>query len=123
MQTNTSLTSRQIKEQLLQQKAAVLWLTGLSGAGKSTLAQALEQELQEQGYIVALLDGDVLRNGLNKDLGFTDEDRQENIRRAAETAKILLQNGLVVICSFITPTEKIRQQARQIIGDDYLEVY
>lgn len=111
------------KENLLKQKSVAFWMVGLSGSGKSTLATALEKVLHEKGHLTMLLDGDNLRTGINNNLGFSEEDRIENIRRAAETAKLFVQSGVVTICSFISPTEKIRQMAKQIIGEDFLEVY
>lgn len=112
------------KEKLLKQRGIVLWMTGLSGSGKSTLACALESDLCEKGYFTKLLDGDNLRTGLNNNLGFTEADRMENIRRAAEVAKLFLENGEVVICSFVSPTDEIRALAKSIIGDqDYFDVY
>lgn len=111
------------KEELLDQKAVVLWMVGLSGSGKSTLARALETALHNKGYLTALLDGDNLRTGLNSNLGFTEEDRRENIRRAAEASKLLASNGLITICSLISPTVDIRTMARQIIGDPFREVF
>ncbi len=108
----------------MRQKAVVLWLVGLSGSGKSTLARALERALHDRGFLTYLLDGDNLRSGLNSNLGFSEEDRQENIRRAAEAAKLLLEGGLVTICSFISPTAQVRDTARKIIGtEDFLEIY
>ena len=120
MLTPHRLVPRATKEILLQQQAHVFWFYGLSGSGKSTLALALEKELTEAGRIVAVLDGDNLRSGLNADLGFSDLARSENIRRAAETAKLLLQNGIIVLCSFITPKREFRALAREIIGPDDL---
>lgn len=111
------------KEQLLDQKAVVLWMVGLSGSGKSTLAKALERVLHDRGILTMLLDGDNLRSGINNNLGFSEEDRIENIRRAAETAKLFLQCGVVTICSFISPTAEIRKMAQTIIGGNCLEVY
>jgi adenylylsulfate kinase len=111
------------KESLLAQRGVVLWLCGLSGSGKSTLANALERSLHAEGKYVVILDGDNLRSGLNADLGFSDEDRNENIRRTAEVAKILSNNGAIVILSLITPQEKFRAQARKIIGERYQEIY
>mgnify|MGYP002820308303 CR=1 FL=1 len=96
-------------------------MVGLSGSGKSTLARALENTLHEEGYLTQLLDGDNLRVGLNNNLTFSEEDRKENIRRAAETAKLFMNAGLVTICSFISPVEKVRQRAREIIGEGYTE--
>jgi adenylylsulfate kinase len=111
------------KENLLKQKAFAFWMVGLSGSGKSTLAKALERVLHEKGYLTMLLDGDNLRTGINNNLGFSEEDRLENIRRAAESAKLFVQCGVVTICSFISPSEKTRQMAKEIIGQDCLEVY
>ena len=115
--------SKADKESLLNQKAVVVWMIGLSGSGKSTLAKALEKVLHDQRHLTMLLDGDNLRTGINNNLGFSEEDRIENIRRAAETAKLFVQCGIVTICSFISPTQKIREMAKSIIGDNYLEVY
>lgn len=98
-------------------KPVVLWMTGLSGAGKSTLAYALEKKLQSENILAEVLDGDVLRSGINAGLGFSDEDRNENIRRAAEVAKVLWQNQFVVICSLITPTNNLRNVARKVLGN------
>jgi adenylylsulfate kinase len=108
----------------MKQRSKVIWIIGLSGSGKSTMARGLENSLHEKGFITKLLDGDNLRAGINKNLGFSEEDRIENIRRAAETSKLFLECGIVTICSFITPTEEIRAMARDIIGrDDYIEVF
>lgn len=115
--------SKADKEELLKQKAKAIWMIGLSGSGKSTLAKALEKVLHDQGYLTMLLDGDNLRTGINNNLGFTEADRVENIRRAAETAKLFVQGGIVTICSFISPTKAIREMAKTVIGDDCLEVY
>ncbi len=112
------------KEQLLKQKAVVLWMVGLSGSGKSTLAKAIEQELHQKGFLTQLLDGDNLRSGINNNLGFSDADRQENIRRAAEVAKLFVNCGVLTICSFISPTEEIRTMAKNIIGaENFREIY
>jgi adenylylsulfate kinase len=109
---------------LLKQHPITLWLTGLSGAGKSTLAFALEAELIKLGHACFVLDGDNVRHGLNRDLGFSAEDRQENIRRIAEVAKLMNAAGLIVIASFISPYCSDRQAAREIIGtDNFREVY
>jgi adenylylsulfate kinase len=115
---------RAAKEELLGQSGAVIWMYGLSGSGKSTLANRLERELHAAGRLVKVLDGDNVRTGLNRNLGFSDEDRLENIRRVAEVAKLFADCGVVVIASFITPNNELRRLARGIIGDDdLLEVY
>ena len=112
------------KEKLNQQKALVIWMVGLSGSGKSTLARSLENNLHEMGYLTKLLDGDNLRSGINNNLGFSEEDRTENIRRAAEVSKLFAQCGVVTICSLISPTAAIRSMARDIIGSDlFYEVF
>ena len=105
----------------MKKQASVIWLYGLSGSGKSTLANALHNELESKGIKSKRLDGDILRNGLNKDLGFSKEDRKENIRRAAEVAKLFSQQSILVICSFITPTNELRELARTIIGENYFK--
>lgn len=106
------------------QRGMVIWLTGLSGAGKSTLAYALEIKLSELGCLVQVLDGDVLRNGINKNLGFSEEDRLENVRRTAEIAKLFAQSGFITICSLISPMASMRKLASDIIGEhDFVEVY
>ena len=115
---------RERKESLLGQRGLVVWLFGLSGAGKSTIAVGLEAALHRQGVLTQLLDGDNIRSGLNRDLGFSDADREENIRRIAEVARLHAGIGVVVIVSCITPKRKLRQTARQIIGGaDYWEVF
>ncbi len=115
---------REAKEELLKQRGAVIWMYGLSGSGKSTLANLLERRLHEAGRFVKVLDGDNVRSGLNNNLGFSDEDRHENIRRVAEVAKLFAESGIITITSFITPREELRQMARNIIGgDDLTEVY
>lgn len=111
------------KENLLRQRGCVLWFCGLSGSGKSTIAGALEQVLHDKGRFVIRLDGDNLRTGLNSNLGFSDEDRLENIRRTAELAKILASNGVIVLCSLITPRGELRDLARGILGNDFTEIY
>lgn len=106
------------------QRAATVWLTGLSGAGKSTVACALERCLVGAGRAAYVLDGDNLRHHLNRDLGFSRSDRQENIRRSAEVAKLMNDAGLIVICAFISPLREDRDMARQIIGErDFIETY
>jgi len=118
------MVSRSEKEILLQQKAVVIWLTGLSGAGKTTLASGLESALFTNGYLTKILDGDQLRSGINANLGFTDQDRQENIRRVAEISKLFVECGVICIDSFISPSALMRQTARLIIGDEnFIEIY
>ncbi|KRG29158.1 adenylylsulfate kinase [Salegentibacter mishustinae] len=105
-------------------KSFVVWFTGLSGSGKSTLANKVEHELFEQGIKTFSLDGDNVRKGLNNNLGFSAEDRQENLRRIAEVAKLLVESGSVVIASFISPLEKDRAMIKKIIeGEDFVEVF
>lgn len=119
-----TILARPDKEKLLNQRSAVLWMVGLSGSGKSTLATALERNLHQSGFLTQLLDGDNLRTGINNNLGFSEADRLENIRRAAETAKLFLNCGIITICSFISPTKQIRDMAKNIIGaDDFLEIF
>lgn len=116
--------SKEQREELLNQKARLLWLTGLSGSGKSTLAVQLEAQLHELGYKTYLLDGDNIRSGLNKDLTFTDEGRVENIRRIGEVSKLLLDAGVIVLSAFISPFRADREQVKQIVGEEnYFEVF
>lgn len=115
--------NRELREERLGQKAKTIWLTGLSGAGKSTIANALEKKLFAMGKHTMLLDGDNVRMGLNKNLGFTDSDRVENIRRIAEVAKLMNDAGLIVVTAFISPTIADRRNARDIIGREFVEVY
>ena len=119
-----TILQKEDKEELLKQRGVVIWMTGLSGSGKSTLARALENELHERGFLTKLLDGDNLRVGVNNNLGFSAEDRMENIRRAAEVSKLFMQAGVVTICSLISPTHEIRELARGIIGtENFCEVF
>jgi len=112
------------REAALGQRSHVFWLFGLSGSGKSTLALALERELFRRGRFAQVLDGDNIRSGLNRDLGFSDEDRKENIRRIAEVAKLFAQAGVITITSFICPKEELREQAKAVIGgEDFSDVY
>ena len=121
---HTMSVTRSDREKIKGQKAVTLWFTGLSGSGKSTIASALERRLYEDGRHTMTLDGDNVRMGLNKNLGFGDEDRKENIRRIAEVCKLMNDAGLIVITSFISPFIKDRQSAREIIGEDsFIEVY
>jgi adenylylsulfate kinase len=118
------IISREEKESFLTQKARVVWMTGLSGSGKTTLAKYLERKLQDNGFFTKLLDGDNVRSGLNKGLGFSESDRNENIRRIAEVSKLFLDGGVICINCFVSPTAEIRQLAKDIIGEaDYLEVF
>lgn len=116
--------SRERKEVLLKQKSLVIWMIGLSGSGKSTLALGLENKLNEIGILTQLLDGDNLRVGVNNNLGFSETDRLENIRRASEVAKLFMNCGVVTICSFISPLVQYRELASEIIGkENFYEVY
>ncbi len=109
---------------LVKQNPRVIWMTGLSGAGKTTLSLVIQKELQKRGYFIKIFDGDIVRTGLCRDLGYSLEDRKENIRRIAELAKIFVDSGIIVICSFISPTHEMRSLARKIIGDErFIEVY
>jgi len=118
------LLQRKDKEKRLGQKSKVLWLTGLSGSGKSTIAQALERRLYNEGYFPQVLDGDNIRTGINNNLGFSIEDRSENIRRIAEISKLYVNSGIITINSFVSPTIAIRQTAKEIIGAaDFIEVF
>lgn len=112
------------RKDLMKQAPRLVWLTGLSGSGKSTLAVRLEHYLFHKGYKVFLLDGDNIRNGLNNDLGFTEQDRKENIRRVGEVAKLMLDAGLIVLCAFISPYEEERTLVKNIVGESrFTEVY
>ncbi len=116
--------TKEDRQQLLKQKSPVIWLTGLSGSGKSTIANELAIKLQQEGKLAYILDGDNVRMGLNKDLGFSDNDRKENIRRIAEVAKLLSDAGVIVITAFISPFREEREKAKEIIGrDNFIEVF
>ena len=118
------LISRGQQERLLNQEGKVYWFTGLSGSGKSTIASAFEKELYAKGYLVKVLDGDNIRSGINSNLGFSLDDRKENIRRIAEVAKLFLESGIIVLCSFVSPTRTIRSLAKEVIGEkDFEEVF
>jgi bifunctional enzyme CysN/CysC len=119
---NTDI-SRAIREKQLGQRACTIWFTGLSGSGKSTLANALEKKLVQQGKHTMLLDGDNVRMGLNRNLAFSEADRIENIRRIAEVAKLMNDAGLIVLTAFISPFARDRRNAREIIGENFIEVY
>jgi adenylylsulfate kinase len=117
------ILSRTDKEKLLNQKGIVIWMTGLSGSGKSTIAIGLERKLHELGILTQVLDGDNVRTGINNNLGFSDSDRSENIRRIAEVSKLFLNCGVVCINCFVSPTLEIRANAKKIIGNDFTEVF
>lgn len=118
------MLTRADKEQLLGQKGIMLWFTGLSGSGKSTIAIALERELHKRGLLCRILDGDNIRSGINANLGFSAEDRRENIRRVAEVGKLFVDTGIITIAAFVSPTQELRQIAENIIGkDDFKEIY
>ncbi|MBK6626478.1 MAG: adenylyl-sulfate kinase [Flavobacteriales bacterium] len=118
------LLQRSDKEALLGQRGAAVWMTGLSGSGKTTIARELERMLHASQVHSIVLDGDNVRTGINSNLGFSEADRTENIRRIAEVAKLFVQNGAVVICCFVSPSIAIREQAKAIIGaDDFIEVF
>ncbi|HRY99576.1 MAG TPA: adenylyl-sulfate kinase [Bacteroidales bacterium] len=115
--------SRKAKERMLGQRARVIWLGGLSGAGKTTLGLALEQRLLELGFLAQLIDGDIVRHGINSNLQFSLDDRIENIRRVSEVSSLFLKSGVITINCFITPTNAMRRLAREILGEDLLEVF
>ena len=120
----SQILNRPDKEKLLNQNARVIWMTGLSGAGKTTIGVGIERELNKRGYLTQVLDGDNIRTGINNNLGFTEEDRFENIRRIAEVSKLFLNCGIICINSFISPTKEIRAMAKEIIGkENFIEVY
>lgn len=118
------LLQRSDKEKLLNQRSRVIWMTGLSGAGKTTIAKGLDEALYKRGYVAQILDGDNIRSGINNNLSFSEEDRYENIRRIAEVSKLFINCGIIIINSFISPTEEIRRMALDIIGkENFTEVY
>ncbi|HIA35727.1 MAG TPA: adenylyl-sulfate kinase [Flavobacteriales bacterium] len=115
---------RSDKEKILKQRAKAIWLTGLSGSGKTTLAIELENALIEKGFFTQILDGDIVRMGINNNLGFSEKDRKENIRRVAEVSKLFINCGIITINCFVSPTIVIRREAKNIIGvDDFIEVF
>lgn len=119
-----SILQRSDKEKLLRQRGIVLWMTGLSGSGKTTIAIELERTLNANGKLTQVLDGDNIRNGLNKDLGFSEASRLENIRRIAEVAQLFANCGIITICCFVSPTKEIRDIAKKIIGEnDMKEIF
>ncbi len=118
------ILQREEKESMLKQHACCIWMTGLSGSGKTTIAVALERQLNELGYLTQILDGDNIRTGINNNLGFSEADRTENIRRIAEVSKLFLNCGVITINCFVSPTKAIRQQAKEIIGsENFKEVF
>ena len=118
------MMTRADKEQLLNQRGLMIWFTGLSGSGKSTIAIALERELHHRGLLCRILDGDNIRSGINNNLGFSEEDRVENIRRIAEVGKLFVDTGIITLAAFISPNNALRQMAAEIIGkEDFIEVY
>lgn len=122
LKPSSILASRGDQQDVTGQQGCVIWFTGLSGAGKSTLAVHLEKALLDQGKRTTLLDGDLIRQGLNRDLGFSPADREENIRRVAEVARLMADTGLIVCVSFITPTHHLQNLARQIVGPDRFQL-
>lgn len=122
--TKDDLLSRADKEKLLAQKGICIWLTGLSGSGKTTIANYASRVLHEKGIYTQVLDGDNIRLGINKNLSFTNEDRQENIRRIAEVAKLFVEAGVVTFCCFVSPSHLMRSKAKSIVGtNDFFEVF
>ena len=118
------MMTRADKEQLLHQHGLMVWFTGLSGSGKSTIAMGVERELHKRGILCRILDGDNIRSGINSNLGFSAEDRMENIRRIAEICKLFVQTGIVTLACFVSPTNDVRRLARNIIGEeDFKEVF
>ena len=118
------MLGRADKESLLGQHGLMVWFTGLSGSGKSTVAIALERELQRRGILCRLLDGDNIRTGINNNLGFSEADRMENIRRIAEVSRLFVDTGIVTLAAFISPLQSMRSMAADIIGhDDFVEIY
>jgi len=115
--------SRKRRESICDHKGKVLWFTGLSGSGKSTLANAVDDVLNSKKYNTYILDGDNIRMGLNKDLGFSPEDRKENIRRISETAKLFADSGKIVLTAFISPYLDDRDKAKALIGNDFVEIF
>lgn len=118
------MQSREEKERQLRQRGLTVWFTGLSGSGKSTIAVALERRLSQQGIFSRILDGDNIRTGINRGLGFSEEERRENIRRIAEVSKLFTETGIVTLSAFVSPTNELREMARKIIGkEDFVEIF
>ena len=115
--------NKEQKEKLIQQKSFILWFTGLSGSGKSTIANELEKKLYEKGKLTVLLDGDNIRHGLCAGLGFSVEDRKENLRRVREVAKLFCDNAIITLVSFISPFKEDRELARKLTGKDFIEIF
>ena len=115
--------TRENREAISGHKAMVLWFTGLSASGKSTIANNVEKELNKKQYNSYILDGDNVRSGLNKDLGFSPADRNENIRRIIEVSKLFVDSGKIVLCSFISPYRNDREMAREILGEHFVEIF
>ena len=121
---HSSTVSKQDRENMLRQKGVVLWFTGLSASGKSTLAYAVEEKLNKEGHLCYVLDGDNVRHGLNKNLGFSPEDREENIRRIGEVANLFAQAGLITMTAFISPYRADRDKARALLKDgEFIEIF
>ena len=119
-----TMLPRSAREELLHQRGMMIWLTGLSGSGKSTIALGVERELHSRGLLCRVLDGDNIRAGINAGLGFSADDRRENIRRIAEVGRLFVDTGIITLAAFVSPTNEYRQMAREIIGpDDFFEVY
>ncbi len=119
-----SFIRRNRKRFLVRQNPKVIWFTGLSGAGKTTVSTALNKEILRKGYFTKIFDGDVIRTGINRDLTYSNEDRMENIRRISEIANLFLDSGLIILCSFISPTNEMREMAKRIIGEErFIEVF
>lgn len=118
-----NLVNRELREKLLNQKGLLIWFTGLSGSGKSTIASELEAKLYDMGKLTYILDGDNIRYGLNSNLGFTKEDRSENIRRISEVCKLFVDVGIITIATFVSPFRYDRDRVRNLLGKDFVEVY
>ncbi|MBN1158091.1 MAG: adenylyl-sulfate kinase [Bacteroidales bacterium] len=121
---NETYLTREDKEKYLKQHARAVWLTGYPASGKTTIANGLERKLAANGYFTRVFDGDIIRHGINSDLGYSEADRYENIRRIAEVNALFIQSGIITINAFISPTNKIRELARKIIGrENFIEVF
>lgn len=120
---HNTFVNRKLREKLLNQKGMLIWFTGLSGSGKSTVACELEYKLYKTGKLTYLVDGDNIRYGLNSNLGFTRDDRKENIRRISEVCKLFVDCGVIVIASFVSPFKSDREKIRNLLGRDFIEVY